>query len=112
VAPAIVSVTRINKHPAAFRKILDGVLQPLMPTSNFNVQRQDGEQIFAVNGAIYAIETDVFLEKLTFHVEGNIPYELSPLCAIDIDTIEDLKIAEVLGSVFFAQDESRLADSS
>lgn len=99
--PAVIGVTRVNKHPAAFRVLRDGALAPLIQTAELNVQRQDGEDLYAVNGALYVAWSALFRAHRTFHIDGALPQVIPPLNAVDIDTLEDLEIAEVLACSFF-----------
>jgi CMP-N-acetylneuraminic acid synthetase len=99
--PAVIGVTKLNKHPGAFRVLNDGVLTPLIPAANLNVQRQDADDLYAVNGSIYVTWASLFYKGGTFHVDGAVPYILPALNSIDIDTMEDLELADVLGRNFF-----------
>jgi CMP-N,N'-diacetyllegionaminic acid synthase len=102
-APAVVGVTRMRKHPAALRVLRDGGLFPLIKADTLNVQRQDGEPLYFVNGSLYLSWTEGFLADESFHVPGALPYVLEDFDAIDIDSEEDLQKAEILGKKFFGK---------
>ena len=93
-APSIVSVVRCAKRLVQMRYVRDGVLVPIIDLANLNVQRQECETLFAVNGAIY-LASPVTLETFrTFHVPGAMAFEMEPSHSVDIDTIHDLELAE------------------
>jgi CMP-N,N'-diacetyllegionaminic acid synthase len=59
-------------------------------------RRQDLPQVYRYNGAIYIIKTEILIKERTFEVENITGYVMSNEDSIDIDTITDFKIAEVL----------------
>lgn len=59
-------------------------------------RRQDLPEIYRYNGAIYIIKTDVFMKKKSFDTENITGYIMSSANSVDIDTMTDFKIAEIL----------------
>lgn len=87
---SLVSVCQVEEHPLLMRKIDNkGELQPLLQ-QNSTVRRQDFEQFYIVNGAIYINK----IESLTLNTSLNdnlLPYIMDRKYHIDIDTFNDLK---------------------
>ena len=82
-------------HPlSVMRRNADGYLEPFLPPPRPH-RRQDKETVFARNGAaIYITRTG----RLTEYVFGGrlIPYPMDADSSVDIDTLEDLHVAERL----------------
>ena len=52
--------------------------------------------VFTLNGAIYLIRRDTFVERKTFFVEDTYAYIMPPERSIDIDTSWDMHLAELI----------------
>lgn len=103
---SVVSVCRSSRYLGQFRTIRHGCLVPLGKPSGcrdsqhdpsgrmLNTQRQGQDDLYYLNGAIYIAATDVFLAHGSFHLPRARPYVMSALNSIDIDTEDDLKLAE------------------
>lgn len=66
-------------------------------TSNLtNIRKQELPTTYIPNGAIFISRKDSFLCKNTFYGENTTPYLMSFEDSVDIDTIEDFKLAESL----------------
>ena len=80
-------------HPrSVMRRNADGYLEAFLPAPQPH-RRQDKETVLARNGAaIYVTRTD----RLAEYVFGGrlIPYLMDPESSIDIDTLDDLQVAE------------------
>lgn len=59
-------------------------------------RRQDLPEIYRYNGAIYMIKTDVFIKEKAFETDNITGYVMSNDNSVDIDTLTDFKIAEIL----------------
>lgn len=94
-APSVVSVVELDKQLPHLRKIdSDGMLYPLLELGALDVQRQDLEPLFALNGSIYVAAPKTFLLTGTFHMPGAIGF-LMPFCnSVDINSQEDITLAE------------------
>lgn len=92
-----VSVILAQKSP--FKSyILDsrGRLNSLFDEEKTNANRQSLPETFYPNGAIYIFLVSDFLKKESFPTNGAIPFIMSLEDSIDIDTEQDLLIAEQL----------------
>lgn len=92
--PSVVSVVRCAQRLVQIRYIRGGALVPVMDLPNPNIQRQDCEPIFAVNGAIYVASPATIETFRTFHVPRAIAFEMESRHSLDIDTVDDLELAE------------------
>lgn len=59
-------------------------------------RRQDLPKIYRYNGAIFIIRTDIFTKEKTFETDNITGYIMSSENSIDIDTLNDFRIAELL----------------
>ena len=59
-------------------------------------QRQAGGKFYRLNGAIYIVNCEKFKTDRYFYQSGSFAYIMSQNKSIDIDTINDFKMAEVL----------------
>jgi len=95
-APAVVSVCPCG-HPPHWLKRLGpgGKLLPLQPGEQ-PARRQDAEQAYELNGAIYLIRTAVFHVEKTYFPRGVVGYVMPRDRSLDIDTPWDLRLAELI----------------
>ena len=70
----------------------------LQPYINITVSenRQELSSVYALNGALYYTKTDWLIENGTFITEETSGYIMPPKRSIDIDTMLDWKLAELL----------------
>jgi CMP-N-acetylneuraminic acid synthetase len=94
-APSVISVCASGPF-GSLRWMRDGLLVPLEPGGDHNFQRQDVEQLYAVNGSIYVAASAALREHRSFHIAGAAGSVMSNLRSIDINTLEDFTIAEAL----------------
>jgi N-acylneuraminate cytidylyltransferase/CMP-N,N'-diacetyllegionaminic acid synthase len=92
-APAVISVYRFDKQLPHLRRVVDGVLEPVIPLPDANVQRQDLEPLFVLNGSIYVAAPETVTATGTFHVPGAAAYEMDFESSVDINGPEDLELA-------------------
>lgn len=85
----------INAHPSIMYKEKDGFLLPLLEETE-NVRRQDMEDVYVRNGAIYIIARSLLVSQN--RVVGDEPafYVMPRERSINIDEDYDLKISRVL----------------
>lgn len=96
-APAIVSVCESATHPAHMFSIeCENVLKPLVKEVDTGTRRQDLQQLYALNGAIYWIKAEVIRRELTFLPIGTVAYLMPPERSLDIDDAFDFDMAEWL----------------
>ena len=94
-ADALISVVKMDKNPLkAFKTNSDGYLQGLVNNEYPFMARQDLPKVVIPNGAIYIIKAEVFANTGRLFSEKTIPYFMSELKSIDIDSSSDLKRAE------------------
>ncbi|MGM0582193.1 MAG: cytidylyltransferase domain-containing protein [Bacteroidota bacterium] len=93
---SLVSVSLSNKHPSQLFSIKNNLINeyPSISEINKNVRRQDLENMYYVNGAIYLV-TPSFLEEYgVFYNSNTLLLKMSTIDSVDIDTEEDLLIAK------------------
>ncbi len=61
-----------------------------------NQNRQGIKNLYAVNGSIYFSTISSFLEFKTFHIKKVVGYRMSPISSVDVNTEEDLELAQLL----------------
>lgn len=59
-------------------------------------QRQAGKKFYRLNGAIYIVNCDRFRQDRFLYQKGSFAYVMSQYKSIDIDTIIDFKLAEII----------------
>ena len=95
-AMSCVSVTEAVNHPYwTYRMTGEGTLAPfidLPPESA--LRRQDLPRAFALNGAVYVARVDWLESSRSFLGAQTVGYEMPAARAIDIDSFEDLTVAE------------------
>lgn len=92
--PAVVGVCVASTHPWMARRILPGgELEGFCAVPEGVKRRQDFPVAYEVNGAMYAIWTEVLRRAGTFHPAGALAYEMPRSRSVDIDTLEDLELA-------------------
>ena len=97
---AVVSVSEIADHPYYARTIDDqGIIQDMFVKRNTLPRRQLLPRVFTENGAIFLVKTSVFKRGQSFMPEQSTAYVMPGERSVDIDTPQDLKLAEfILGS--------------
>lgn len=94
-APAVISVVELEKQLPHLRRLrADGILEPVVPLGNANVQRQDLEPLYALNGSIYVSTPAALIAGGTFHLPGAVGFPMLPRFSVDINSPADLMLAE------------------
>ena len=93
-AACAVSVTEEPHSPYKDFVIEGGLLKPLFGADGLEKPRQALPSVYRPNGAIYAMRSRLFLERMAFYVEPAIPFFMKPEESVDIDTELDLTLAE------------------
>ena len=95
-AGAAVSVTEFDKNPGTIVAIDDDSrIRPLLGTSLPETPRQ-GSTTYVLNGAVFVCRTDWWHDNLRFVGEGTVGYVMPVERSVDIDSVLDVKIAELL----------------
>lgn len=96
LAPSCVSITAPDKSPFWMFSLNDE--KQLVPflDKTIALRRQELRDIFALNGAVYVIETNHLLATERFIDEKSIGYTMPRERSIDIDTALDFRICEAI----------------
>jgi CMP-N-acetylneuraminic acid synthetase len=93
---SLVSVYQDNRHLLRFRVVQsDGLLQRL-DSSDPNVQRQEMDDLFVVNGSIYISTAETLLDLGSFHLGSVVPFVMDRQASVDIDCLADVDEVERL----------------
>ena len=71
-----------------------GKISPLLPTQKSSIRRQDLPKSYILNGALYFLSSEQFLQDKMLVNNNTFSYVMARNQSIDIDTIEDWQIAE------------------
>ena len=96
---SVTSFTRVrHEHPAKIKRIVDDHVYDFYPEhpEGEGSRRQDLEPCYIRNGAIFAMTRACIVEKFSRHGEDCRPYIMGELESINIDTMFDFKLAEIL----------------
>lgn len=91
---ALVSVNLYNHSPCLSLRMKNGYLCPLFKENYLNNRRQDFPEIFRPNGAIYILKPETLKKYKTFYPNKTIPYVMPAEKSVDIDSMQDWKLAE------------------
>lgn len=97
---SVVGVSEAPVHPHHLYTLgAAGTLVPILPPREGYVRRQDLERVWAVNGALYLNPVTTLRDTRRFVPEGSMPLVIPPSRSVDIDTEDDLRLAEFLLSL-------------
>lgn len=92
---ALISVCEYdNKILKAFKENKFGYIEGISNNKYPFMRRQDLPKTFMSNGAIYIIKVDEFLKNKSFFTDKTISFVMDDIKSLDIDTQEDLEMAE------------------
>lgn len=93
----VIGVSPAKSHPAWCFKIEKGAMLPFIEDGGLNMRSQDLPPAYMVNGAFYLIAPEDLRELKSFYSESMVPLVIdAPEESIDIDTLWDWKLAEVI----------------
>jgi CMP-N,N'-diacetyllegionaminic acid synthase len=95
-APAVVSVRPAGHPPQWLRRIGPGGELREWQSGIELSRRQDSKPVYELNGAIYLIKTVVFRAERTFFPGNTLAQVMPPERSLDIDTLWDLHLAELI----------------
>ncbi len=96
-ARSAISVTPAEHSP--YKCLLvdsSGLLVPLFDKSSLGAPRQTLPAVYRQNGAIYFVSTHDFLHSNSFFVDPLLPFIMNPEESIDIDSLFDFEVCEML----------------
>lgn len=94
---ACVTVTQAEKSPY-WMYYLDSSdsMQPLLDSEDNKLRRQDLPNIYALNGAVYVVQCQSFIENRNFLTGQTLAYVMPKERSMDIDTELDFHLANFL----------------
>ena len=88
---SLISLSEVREHPTLMKKLSnDKRISPLLNNSKKN----DYGCIYRINGAIFINKINKNFNSDTILTNNQLPYIMNRETSVDIDTIEDIKIAE------------------
>ena len=87
-----------DKHPTRMKRIVDDKIEDFCseyPEGDAG-RRQDLEPCYIRNGGIYSMKRDTLINDFTRHGKASRAYVMNNLNSVNIDTMIDFKLAEVL----------------
>ncbi|WP_101758452.1 cytidylyltransferase domain-containing protein [Oceanicoccus sp. KOV_DT_Chl] len=93
---ACVSVVECEKPPYWIYQLADNKLVPVIKQEEQYSRRQDCPQSFELNGAVYVINTQTFMQQKSFFPEDTTAYIMPKNRSLDIDTVDDVGWATYL----------------
>ena len=99
-APSCVAVTDVKEHPfLVYKKNNSERLKPYCDAHTKEyLRRQDLPDAFKLNGAVYAAKVEWLKENGTFLSDETVGFHMPLNRSVDIDTLEDLELAERMPS--------------
>ena len=96
-ADAVVSVTPAKHHPS-WLKTMDeeGRVKAFLDRGENADNRQDLLPLYALNGAIYLARRTIIQDFRTWYTERTYAYVMPASRSLDIDTVDDLSLADLL----------------
>jgi len=97
---SVISVVDLGKYMTNFRYMDNDVLEMVAPDEEKNAQRQGLKKLYSVNGSIYIAKPNILRLNETFHIDGAKGYLMDSVSSVDINSLEDLRIARLLAKSF------------
>lgn len=96
-ADTLVSVMEVPHrfHPESILRVDEGVVLPLKSTQEMILRRQDAPKLYARNGPAILILTPKQIRSGSLYSGRTIAYEMPAADSLDIDTPDDLALAEL-----------------
>ena len=90
------SVCLVEHHPAKAVTIDNNMLKPYVDTPSMEERSQLLPKVYRQNGAIYIVNINLFKSSKRLYHSPCLPYIMDTQHSVDIDTLFDLKLAELL----------------
>ncbi|MNB76734.1 CMP-N,N'-diacetyllegionaminic acid synthase [compost metagenome] len=95
-ADSLQSVTPVHTHPYLLRELEGERLQPYLKEEEGHLRRQDLQELYVLNGAIYIMKRDLLMKQNQIVGANNTGFIMPKERSIDIDDLMDFRIAELL----------------
>ena len=97
----IVTVRKVSDHPQKMISIANGKIQNYSQEFNATGNRQDLPELYIPSGSVYVFSVHDFIEnELRIPIINSIPIEVSGNSSVDIDTENDLLLAQRIGETY------------
>lgn len=93
---SLVSVCKVEENPVLMRTIEDNKLKPIMDFREEDLRRQNLPEFYIFNGALYINAVNTLLKEKSFIIEDTIPFVMEKYKSVDIDSMIDVKLAELV----------------
>jgi len=93
---SLVSVCEADENPVLMRSIENEKLKEVISFEGTNLRRQDLPTFYIFNGALYINSNEMILSSKKFVDENTIPYVMDKESSIDIDTMLDARLVELI----------------
>ncbi len=91
---SIVSLCRLDEpHPSKMKQIKEGLVLPFLEGSDSSVPRQELQEVYELNGAIYLTDVKTIKRKRSFFSDKCLPFIMPPERSININNHNDLILA-------------------
>lgn len=96
-ADTVISIVKSEHPPTWYKRISkEGILVDYFQSIDNSLNRQEAEETYLPNGAIYIFKYASLKENYGYYNSKTYPYIMAQENSVDIDTIVDFKLAEVL----------------
>ncbi|MBU3161214.1 acylneuraminate cytidylyltransferase family protein [Clostridium frigoris] len=93
---SLVSVCEADENPVLMRRIENEKLKEIISFEGTNLRRQDLPTFYKFNGALYIVSNDMLINQRKFVDENTVPYVMDKESSIDIDTMLDARLVELI----------------
>ena len=96
-ANAVVSITEVSESPYWMKALTnEGFVEGFLENREKYDRRQDVPIVYRLNGAIYVCKTPILLKNRNFCPGNTLGYIMPEERSVDIDSIIDFKLAELM----------------
>jgi CMP-N-acetylneuraminic acid synthetase len=96
-ANAVVSITEVSESPYWMKSLTsEDFVEDFLENKEKYDKRQDVPIVYRLNGAIYFCKVSILLETRNFCPENTLGYVMPEERSVDIDSIIDFKLAELM----------------
>ena len=90
----VVSVSPLGRGLPQLKRVRDDLVEDVVPPPSANFQSAEVEKLFALNGSIYAAQTNLLRKEGTFQGPKRRALMMHPRAMVDIDDAADFEFAE------------------